>query len=95
MSDPLVLGREHDRYDPLSNCRIGGVGGMADDRAIVIVDLEKDRLLFGLERPKVMFFVRIVGVAEVIKHRDRLKEAVNGGLTESGDARGDDGPRSR
>ena len=86
---PLVLGGEHDRYDPLSNCRIGGVGGMANERTIVIVDLEKDRLVFCRERTKVMFFVRIVGMAEIIKHSDRLKEAVNGGLTESGDARGD------
>src|SRR6478752_2821255 len=62
---------------------------MAGKRTIVIIDLEKDRFVLCRERTKVMFFVRIVGMAEIIKHSDGLKDPVNGGLTESGDARSD------
>ena len=38
-----------------------------------------------------MFFVRIVGVTEVVEHCDRLDDSVDGFLAEGGDPRGDDG----
>jgi hypothetical protein len=44
-------------------------------------------MALGLERAKVMLFVRVVGVAKVVKHRDGLDDAGHGLLGERGDAR--------
>ncbi len=43
---------------------------MTGEGIVVIIDLEKDRFPVGLERPKVMFSVRVVGVTEGIIHSD-------------------------
>ena len=47
---------------------------MVGQRPIVIVDLEKDPLAVGVECAKVMLFVRVVGVTEVIVDGDRLND---------------------
>ena len=51
--------------------------------AVEIIDLEKDRVAFGLERPKVMLFMRVIGVAKVIKDGDGLDDARRGLFTEA------------
>ena len=55
---------------------------MVGEGPIKIVDLEKDRFAFDFERPEVVFFVRVVGVAEVIEHGDRLDNPVDSFLAE-------------
>jgi len=59
---------------------------MQSQRAIEIIDLEKDRVALDLERAKVMFFVWIVGVAKVIVDFDRLDDARDGFGSERSDA---------
>ena len=44
---------------------------------VVIIDLEKDRLSVGLERPKIMFFVWVIGVTKIVIHRDGFDDALN------------------
>jgi hypothetical protein len=46
--------------------------------AVEIVDLEKDRVPFGLERAKVMLFVRVVGMAKVVEYGNGLDNAGRG-----------------
>ena len=58
---------------------------------IEIIDLEKDRLAVGLERPKIMFFVWIIGVAKIVIHRDGFDDAVDSLLAKRSDAGRDDG----
>ena len=58
---------------------------------IKIVDLEKDRFAFDFERPEVVFFVRVIGVTEVIERGDRLDNSVGSFLAEGCNARRDDG----
>ena len=48
---------------------------MQSQRRIEIIDLEKDRLAIDLERAKVMFFVRVVGLSKVVVNLDRLDDA--------------------
>jgi hypothetical protein len=55
-----VLVGEHDRDNSLGHRRIGWIGGMVDEGPIVIIDLEKDRFAFNLERPEIVLFVRVV-----------------------------------
>jgi hypothetical protein len=45
---------------------------------IKIIYFKKDRMAFGLERPKVMLFVRVVGVAKVVKDGDGLDDTSSG-----------------
>ena len=52
---------------------------------IEIIDLEKDRLAVGLERPKIMLFVGVVGVAKIVIYRDGLDDALNGFLAKGSD----------
>jgi hypothetical protein len=33
-----------------------------------MIDLEKDRLAVDLKRPKIVFFIWVIGVAEIILH---------------------------
>ena len=40
----------------------------------------------GLECPKIMFFVWVVGVAKIIIHRDGLDDALNGFLAKGSNA---------
>ena len=35
-----------------------------------MIDLEKDRLAVDLKRPKIVFFIWVIGVAEIIVHGD-------------------------
>jgi hypothetical protein len=44
---------------------------------VVIIDLEKDRLSVGLERPKIMLFVWVIGVTKIVIHRDGFDDALN------------------
>ena len=66
---------------------------MVGEGAIVKVDLEKDLFAFGFEHPEIVFFVRVVGVAEVVERGDRLDNPVDSFLAEGCNARSDDGSR--
>ena len=44
---------------------------------VVIIDLEKDRLSVGFERPKIMLFVWVIGVTKIVIHRDGFDDALN------------------
>src|SRR6266436_489065 len=44
-------------------------------------------MAFGLERPRVMFFVRVVGVTKIVKQRDRLDDAFDGRAAEGSNSR--------
>jgi hypothetical protein len=66
---------QHDRYHADGDRRIGRIGGVAVQAAIKIIDLEKDRVAFSLERPKVMLFVRVVGMTKVVEYGDSLDDA--------------------
>ena len=48
-SRSVLVGLVHDRDNSLGHRRIGWIGGMVGEGAIVIVDLEKDRFAFNLE----------------------------------------------
>ena len=91
MASRSVLVGQHDRDNSLGHRRVGWIGGMMGEGPIKIVDLEKDRFAFDFERPEIVFFVRVIGVAEVIEHGDRLDNSVDSFLAEGGDARSDDG----
>ena len=67
---------------------------MIGDGTIKIIDFEKYLLTFCLERSKIMFFIRIVGVAKIIVDRDGLDDAGDGFLTEGCNAWGDYGMAS-
>ena len=58
---------------------------------IEIIDLEKDRLSVGFERPKIMFFVWVIGVTKIVKDRDGFDDALNSLLAKRSDAWRDDG----
>src|SRR5262249_16606020 len=60
--------------------------GVVREGLVVVVDLEIDRVTIGFERSKVVLFVRIVGVAKVVEHRDGLDDAGDGFGAEGGDA---------
>ena len=60
---------------------------MIDEQAlVVIIDLERDPLSVRVERAKVVLFVRVVGVAEIVVDLDRFDGARNGLLAERRDA---------
>ena len=59
---------------------------MRGQRGVEIIDLEKDGVALGFERPKVMFFVWIVGVAKVVVGFDGLDDARDGFGAERSDA---------
>ena len=44
-------------------------------------------MAFGLERPEVMFFVRVAGVTKIVKQRDRLDDAFDGRAAEGSNSR--------
>ena len=58
---------------------------------VEVVDLEKDRLSVGFERPKIMFFVWVIGVAKIVIHRDGFDDALDSLLAKRSDAWRDDG----
>ena len=80
---PSVLVGEHDRDHADGDGGVGRIGGLVVQAAVEVVDLEKDRVAFCLERPKVMLFVGVVRVAEVVKYGDGLDDA-GGGLFAEG-----------
>jgi hypothetical protein len=64
---------------------------MVGQGLVEIIDLEKDRLSVGFERPKIMFFVWVIGVAKIAIHRDGFDDAVDSLLAKRSDAGRDDG----
>jgi hypothetical protein len=62
---------------------IGWIRGVIFQVAIEIIDLEKDRMAFSLERAKVMLFMRVVGMAEIVEHGDGLDDAGHGLLAKA------------
>ena len=58
--------------------------------SIKIIDLEHDHLTVGFERPEVVFFVRVVGVTEIVKDRDGLDDPFDGFGAKRRHAKGDD-----
>jgi hypothetical protein len=58
---------------------------------IEIIDLEHDHVAIGFERSKVVFLMRVVGVAKVVEHRDRLDNPLDGRWAEGRHARCYDG----
>jgi len=60
---------------------------MTDTALIVVVDLEEHLVAVGIERAKVVLFVRVVGVTKVVKHRDGLDDPGDGFGPKSGNAR--------
>ena len=65
---------------------IGGIGRMHRQVLIEVIDLEHDHVTVGLERPKVVFLVRVVRMAKVVKHRDGLDDPFDGRWAEGRDA---------
>src|ERR1700722_19371799 len=89
-----VLVGEHDRDHAHGDSRVCRVGGVVVQAAVKIVDLEKDRVAFGLERAKVMLFVRVVRMTKVVKDGDGFDDARRGLFTEGGYTRGHHGDAS-
>ena len=58
---------------------------------VEVIDLEKDRLPPDLERPKIMLFVWVVGVAKIVIHRDGFDDALDSLLAKRSNAGRDDG----
>ena len=57
---------------------------MLGETFVVIVDFEKYRLAIDLKRPKIVFFVRVIGVAEIIVQGDGFNDASDGFGAEGG-----------
>jgi hypothetical protein len=57
---------------------------------VEIIDLEKYPVTVSVECTEVVFFMWVVGVAEVVVHRDGLDNPFDGFLAERSDARCDD-----
>ena len=57
---------------------------------VVVVDLEEYPMTVGIERAEVMFFMRVVGMTEIVVHSDRFDDALDGFLAERRDAGCDD-----
>src|SRR5579862_5231218 len=78
-----IFFRQHDRQytcdDWFSMCAL-------DIWLLIQVDLEKDRVAVGFQRPKVVLSIWIVGVTEVIVDLDRLDDAGDHFTVEGGDA---------
>src|ERR1700730_12760188 len=60
----------------------------AGEALVEVVNLEEHPAAVGVERAKVVLFVRVVGVTKVIEHRDGLDDPGNGFDAEGGDAGG-------
>ena len=90
-----VFLRQHDGDDALGDRRISWVGRVRGERLIEIIDLEKDRVPVDFERAKIVFFVWVVGVAEIVVDRDSFDDARNSFGAEGGDTGGDEGRTDR
>jgi hypothetical protein len=58
---------------------------------VEIIDLEKDRLIIDFKRPKIVFLMWVIGVAEIIVHGDGLDDASNSISAEGSDTGCDEG----
>ena len=68
----LVFLCQHNGEHPFGDSGIGRIWGMKVQVLIVIINFKHDGCAFELERAKVMFAVRIVGSAEIVKDRNGL-----------------------
>lgn len=59
---------------------------MTRERLVVVIDLKKDLIAACIERTEVMFFMRVVGVAEIVLHRYGLDNPFDSFLAEGSDA---------
>ncbi len=79
---------QHDRQHPvderLSVC-------VLDIWLFIQIDLEKDRLAIDLKRPKVVFLVWVIGVAETVVDGDRFDDASDSISAEGGNTGGNEG----
>ena len=64
---------------------------MVGEGAVEIVDFEENCFAVSFERPEIVFFVRIIGVTEVVEHRHCLNDPVDSLWPKGGDARRNDG----
>jgi len=71
----LVLFSQRNRDDAFGDRGVGGIGRVVLARLVEGINLEKDFVAIGFERTEVVFFVRIVGVAEIVVDGDRLDDA--------------------
>lgn len=85
-----VLLSQHDRDHTLGDRGIGWIRRVIRQGLVEIIDLEKYPVTVGIERTEVVFFVRVVGVAEIIVYGDRFDDALDGFLPERRNARCDD-----
>src|SRR6202048_2486153 len=83
---PSILFGQHDRDHALGDRRVSWIGGVVAEALVEVVDLEQDRVAIGIKAAKVVLFVRIGGVAKVVKHRDGLNDPSDGFGAESGNA---------
>jgi hypothetical protein len=60
------------------------------EHLVVVVDLEKYPVTVGVECTEVMFFVWVVGVAEIVVHSDGPDDPFDGFLAERRNTRCDD-----
>jgi hypothetical protein len=86
----LVFLGQHDRDYPLGDRGIGWIRRVIPKCLVEVVDLEKYRVTVGIECTEVVFFVRVVGVAEIVVHSDGLDDPFDGFLAERSDARCND-----
>ena len=86
-----VFLRQHDRDHSLGDRGIGRVGRMTGEGLVVIIDLEKDSVAVGFERAEIVFFIRVVGVAKIVIHRNRFDDPGDGFGAEGGEPSGHDG----
>jgi hypothetical protein len=75
-SQRSILLRQHNRNHALGDRRIRWVWRVITTRVIKIIDLKEYCLTIDLERPKVMFAVRVVGVAELVINGNCLDDAL-------------------
>jgi hypothetical protein len=71
----LVLFRQHDGNHALSNGRVARIGRLMAECFVVVLDLEKYHRSIDFERAKVMLFIGIIGLAEIVIDGDRLDDS--------------------
>src|SRR3954453_971080 len=67
---------------------------MHHEGLVVVVDLEEQSLPLGRERSEIVLLVRIILMAEVVKHSDRLDDPLDRVWPKCCDARRDHGQAS-
>ena len=68
---------QHNCYDAVRDRGVRRIGRMVGQTSIVVVDFKYDLVAVGFEAAKIVLFVRIVRVAEVVKHGYGLEYALN------------------